>query len=88
MYSMLIRALLFILGIYLIRRLIAAFSGAARQGSTGGASKKPSKNMVKDPVCGMYMDPRLAIRLETRGDTFYFCSENCRKKFSKPGYRA
>jgi len=40
---------------------------------------------VKDPVCGMYMDPRLAIRLEFKNGSFYFCSDECRQKFlSKP----
>ena len=43
--------------------------------------------MVKDPVCGMYMDPRLAVKYEIKNGTFYFCSENCKKKFLeiKPG---
>lgn len=36
--------------------------------------------MVKDPVCGMYLDPRLAIRDEMKG-TYYFCSEQCRDQF-------
>jgi YHS domain-containing protein len=37
---------------------------------------------VKDPVCGMYMDPRLAIRLrrQQEGD-LYFCSEECRRRY-------
>jgi YHS domain-containing protein len=37
--------------------------------------------MVKDPVCGMYMDSRLAIRLENQSEAIFFCSEECRKKF-------
>jgi YHS domain-containing protein len=37
--------------------------------------------MVKDPVCGMYMDPRLAVSFEGRGGPFFFCSDDCRRKF-------
>jgi YHS domain-containing protein len=37
--------------------------------------------MVKDPVCGMYMDSRLAIRVESRKEAFYFCSEECKNKY-------
>ncbi len=37
--------------------------------------------MVKDPVCGMYMDFRLAIPFENRKEAFYFCSEECKNKY-------
>jgi YHS domain-containing protein len=37
--------------------------------------------MVKDPVCGMYMDPRLAVTHRKNGGVFYFCSEECKRKF-------
>ena len=39
--------------------------------------------MVKDPVCGMYMDPRLAVTLKKNNGVFYFCSEECKNKFLK-----
>ena len=29
----------------------------------------------------MYMDPRLAVRIENRNEIVYFCSEQCKKKF-------
>ncbi len=37
--------------------------------------------MVKDPICGMTIDEKTALRAEKDGQTYYFCSENCRKKF-------
>jgi P-type Cu2+ transporter len=43
--------------------------------------------MVKDPVCGMTVDPKTALRLESGGTTWYFCSEHCKQAFlsrSKP----
>ena len=38
--------------------------------------------MVKDPVCGMEIDPKSAFATrEHMGQVFYFCSENCTKQF-------
>ncbi len=37
---------------------------------------------VKDPVCGMMVDPATAKhRAEHAGSTFYFCNPRCREKF-------
>ena len=38
-------------------------------------------NKVKDPVCGMDVDPATALKLEQHGETFYFCSKHCLNKF-------
>lgn len=37
--------------------------------------------MTKDPICGMTVDEATALHAERDGETFYFCSEHCRKKF-------
>jgi len=38
--------------------------------------------MVKDPVCGMEIDPKTAFATrEHSGRTFYFCSKSCVDKF-------
>ena len=37
--------------------------------------------MVKDPVCGMAVDPKTALKAEKGGATYYFCSEHCRAAF-------
>ena len=37
---------------------------------------------ARDPVCGMTVDRRTAHRLEHRGRTRYFCSEECRERFA------
>jgi len=37
--------------------------------------------MAKDPVCGMEVDPKKAVKLEKGGKTYYFCSEHCRNQF-------
>lgn len=37
--------------------------------------------MTKDPVCGMEVDEKNAVKLEKGGKVYYFCSENCKNKF-------
>ncbi len=38
---------------------------------------------MKDPVCGMKVDPDRAVASEEhRGEVFHFCSETCREKFA------
>lgn len=43
--------------------------------------------MVKDPVCGMDVDPKTAAgKSEYNGQTYFFCSSEHKKAFDKePG---
>ena len=43
--------------------------------------------LVKDPVCGMDVDPHQAAgQTEHGGRTYYFCSAHCQSKFeADPG---
>ncbi|MEA5009053.1 YHS domain-containing protein [Clostridium tyrobutyricum] len=36
---------------------------------------------VKDPICGMMVNPDIAIKQTINGQTYYFCSESCRREF-------
>ncbi|MDR7416419.1 MAG: YHS domain-containing protein [Armatimonadota bacterium] len=39
---------------------------------------------VKDPVCGMEVDPvRAAGKSEYQGQTYYFCSAHCKATFDR-----
>jgi len=79
MVALLSRILLIVLGIWLLRRLL--LSVMAKKPGAGRGPGRPGNTMVKDPVCGMYMDCRLAVRLEEGGGTVFFCSEECKRKF-------
>ena len=38
--------------------------------------------LVKDPVCGMEIEPEAAAgKVEHQGQTYYFCSAACKKAF-------
>lgn len=39
--------------------------------------------MAKDPICGMEVDSEKALKLTKGKETYFFCSENCLKKFAK-----
>ncbi|MGC8496986.1 MAG: YHS domain-containing protein [Thermoplasmata archaeon] len=39
--------------------------------------------MVKDPVCGMEVDEKTAIKTEYDGKKYYFCDESCKTEFEK-----
>jgi len=39
---------------------------------------------VKDPVCGMMIDPKTAVATsEHKGQTYYFCARGCKAAFDK-----
>jgi uncharacterized protein len=80
MAYLLFRFLSLIFVIWLLRLVLAKVFGDSRR-RPPKTSEKPSNNMVKDPVCGMYMDSRLAIRLENSKEAHYFCSEECKNKY-------
>ncbi|MFL5259998.1 MAG: heavy metal translocating P-type ATPase [Hyphomicrobiales bacterium] len=45
-------------------------------------SPPPALGTVRDPVCGMSVDPHTAKhRAEYQGQSYYFCSARCREKF-------
>ncbi len=51
--------------------------GHDKTSSGNGPESKP-----KDPVCGMEVDvTETTIRSEHKGQTYYFCSDGCRKRF-------
>jgi YHS domain-containing protein len=42
------------------------------------------KTTVKDPVCGMELEPRKGMdKSEYKGQVFYFCWAGCKEKFDQ-----
>jgi len=80
MGAIIVRILLLALVAWLIRSVMMSLQGSGKNRS----KKSPAKEtgvMVKDPVCGIYMDSRLAVRLDIRDKHVYFCSENCKSRY-------
>src|SRR5687768_6999966 len=62
----------------------APLSSAVKESAHGGhMPRATSSEGVRDPVCGMVVDPHHAEhRHEHKGRTYYFCSTGCRAKFA------
>jgi YHS domain-containing protein len=88
MAGLLLRLAAFIAGLWLVRRLLSLLLprvGPRGRAASAAADGPPaSARMVKDPVCGMYMDSRLAVQVSTRRGPVFFCSEDCRNRYD-PG---
>ena len=73
----------------MIRALASSVTAAwllAAPAAFAGPQEKPAQpEKVKDVVCGMQIDPAKAKggKSEYKGKTYYFCSEDCKKKFDK-----
>jgi YHS domain-containing protein len=59
--------------------LIGWMLRGGRSGRGGGATLEAT---MKDPVCGMDVDPaKAAGTSEYQGKTYYFCAKSCKAKF-------
>jgi Cu+-exporting ATPase len=52
------------------------------EGSARAPDSKPGQMLVKDPVCGMEIDPQqAAASMEYQGTTYFFCSQDDHERF-------
>jgi uncharacterized protein len=86
-----IRYIILLLLIYIMYRLVRAVFFPKRKSirypSGGHSADQAIDEMVKDPVCGVYVPKREALRVSYGGETLYFCSPRCREQYleSKKG---
>jgi YHS domain-containing protein len=59
--------------------LVVAARGPARRPASGGGPSAVS--LVRDPVCGTFVEPRRALSEQSGAEVHYFCSESCRRTF-------
>ena len=83
---MLVRLILFFLLILFLGRavwrlLVGVVEGAsgARTGRTG--VPRQGARMVRDPVCGTFVVQSRALTADRGGQTAWFCSEDCRRRW-------
>ena len=61
----------------------AGCCGGGHDHAGHGDQDAPAGDKVRDPVCGMTVDPATSKhRFDYRGETYHFCSEGCRTKFA------
>jgi YHS domain-containing protein len=91
------RAILYLIGFMLVMSVVRsvlgiigkAFSGlsgtsspqAGASGSRPPSSPSPGGELKKDPVCGTFISTATAFQKFANGQTYYFCSTECRDKF-------
>src|SRR5580700_4203019 len=67
--------------------VLKGFAEAMKSGSAPGAQPRPSNQipltgeLKKDPVCGTYIAAATSITEKVGGQTFHFCSPECRDKY-------
>lgn len=74
-----IRVLIVVAVVLLVLRRLRLLVGAARP--RAGVPSANHGAMVRDPICGMYLDSSLALRVDRGRESHFFCSDECRKKF-------
>ena len=79
-----LRIIILAILVYIGYRLLV---GSSRKKKTGNSSQAQDANtqitdvLVEDPVCRKLVPQQQALSLEMDGETFYFCSEECCRKF-------
>jgi len=83
---MLLRFLLFVLLVYvgvkcvsLVRRMLVP-SSRPRE-AVAPRDQETTSDMVRDPVCGVFVPIHGSLSAFSKGGFVYFCSEECRRKF-------
>ncbi len=75
----LLRLVLLLIVIRLVGRLVLGIL----QGLSEPRAVRPRQvGLVRDPVCGTYVVPSRALAVRSGQSVQYFCSEECRQKYS------
>ena len=67
--------------------ILRGFSEMLRSNAGANSAAKPrptvplTGELKKDPVCGTYTSAATSIQQTVQGQTFYFCSAQCRDKY-------
>ena len=75
-----------LLGLLLVRLVWRLVSGMVA-GAAGPRRVPPQRAvpLVRDPVCGTFVDQSRALTTKRGGAVHYFCSEGCRREYSRQG---
>lgn len=64
-------------------RMAWKFVSGMLEGAAQAPQVPPKKGvmLVRDPVCGTYVDRASAVSVRGSGEVHYFCSEDCRTAY-------
>ncbi|MEK6815532.1 MAG: YHS domain-containing protein [Nitrospirota bacterium] len=75
-----------LLAVFFLSGLFRGLRGVSQRREEGRGNVVEGGDMVRDPVCGVYVAKRTALARHYGGETHYFCGETCAKKFEiEPG---
>lgn len=78
-----IRVALFLIAVFLffgIVKLVRLFLVGAPGARRGAAPRSREGEMIRDPVCGTWIDRRLAVLGRRGGEAVPVCSDSCRRR--------
>ena len=81
-----LRLIIFVILCYILYRLVKslALPSPKKSGESPIRSGETiTDEMVMDPNCHVYIPKREAITAKIAGETIYFCSKECKKKYLK-----
>lgn len=79
-----------VVGVIILTLLRSVLEAVGKAFSSGAASPPPPpveprgqapQSLKKDPVCGTFVSTATAMHKTKGGETYYFCSAECRDKF-------
>jgi uncharacterized protein len=74
--------LLIYMGIKVISRVMRLLGSTREVKPVDAPQRGPeAREMVRDPLCGVYVSAVDAVSLNRRGGTVYFCSDECRRRY-------
>jgi YHS domain-containing protein len=70
-----------VLVLLIVRAVLMLVRGVIQGASTGPQAAAPTRRgqLLRDPVCGVYVTADKAITERSGAGTAYFCSEKCRQ---------
>jgi hypothetical protein len=79
------RLILWAILIVIIARSLSRLLHGVLEGAGYIRDNAPQRSvgLVRDPVCGVFVVPGHALSVGTGEATRYFCSEDCRRKWSQ-----
>jgi YHS domain-containing protein len=75
-----------VLMLVIVRAIWMLVRGVLEGMETGShPAPPPSVQLVRDPICGVYLVPSKALTASRGTGTAYFCSEKCRQQWQRRG---